>query len=176
MDPATQQALLLQLSAVVVGGLLSIVGGFLSTVYLENRQRQHEAQALALAFNGEIAALTGFVRKRNYRSQIERMAEQVKASGEPTFMAFRVRYAYDRVYGGNVDKVGLLPGRLPELVPRFYTLANSFLEDMLNLGERVYAEMEATHVLRIYNDMARFLDEMLATGDDIVAEVDRLYG
>jgi hypothetical protein len=49
------------------------------------------------------------------------LATQIEATGKPFYMPFRVRFAYDRVYQGNVSQVGLLRGRLPELVPAFYT-------------------------------------------------------
>jgi hypothetical protein len=53
-----------QLIAVVVGGLIAIAGGILTTTVLEKQKQQRESRNLALAFRGEITSLLELIRER----------------------------------------------------------------------------------------------------------------
>lgn len=166
---------LIALAPVIVGGLLAIVGGFLSTVMIENRRRRTEARNLALAFKGEIVALRSHIEERDYAARFQQVIEQMEATRQPFFMPFRIRFSYDSVYQSNVSKVGLLEGSLPELVPTFYTYLHSLMEDLNNIGEGVYADLDLDVLLRIHKDLQHVLVKTTALGEQIMQEVDRLY-
>ncbi len=166
---------LIALTPVIVGGLLAIVGGFVSTVMIENRRRRTEARNLALAFKGEITALRSHIEERGYAARFQQVIEQMEATRQPFFMPFRIRFSYDSVYQSNVSKVGLLEGSLPELVPTFYTYLHSLMEDLNNIGEGIYADLDLDVLLRIHKDLQRVLVKTTALGEQIIQEVDRLY-
>lgn len=170
----TEEALS-QLIAVFAGGLIAIAGGFLSTVLLENRRHAREARNLALAFKGEIGALLDHIQERGYARRIEEVVAQIEASGEPFYMPMRIRFQYDRVYAANVARIGILPGRLPEQIPFFYTRFSSILEDMVNLGEGAYASLDLPTLLRVYRDAERIMLATMELGERIEAEIDRTY-
>ena len=167
---------LLPLLAVVIGGLLSIAGGMVSTLWIENRRRWTESYHLALAFKGEICALLEHVAERSYLGRFSEVIAQIESSGEPFYLAFHMRFAYDRVYENNVERIGLLKPPLPEKIPIFYTRLTAILEDMVNLGEGKYAHLDLQILLRIYRDLHRLLGLSIDLGNEIVAEIDRLYG
>lgn len=164
-----------QIVAVLAGGLIAIAGGFLTTILLENRRQAREARNLALAFKGEIGALLDHIRERGYARRIEEITAQIEASGEPFYMPMRIRFQYDRVYDANVERVGMLAGSLPELIPFFYTRFSSILEDMVNLGEGAYATLDVPTLLRVYRDAQRIMMATIELGERIDEEIERAY-
>ena len=163
------------LLAVVVGGFLAIAGGYASTRLIEKHRQEQESRSLALAFKGEIMALLQYVERRNYAARFEQVIEQIEATQQPFFMPMRIRFAYDSVYQENVGRIGLLKGKLPELIPLFYTQLHAIMDDLANLGDRTYAELDLETLLRVYRDLQRFLAETASIGQAIVIEVDRQY-
>lgn len=166
---------LIPLIPVIVGGLLAIVGGFLSTVMIESRRRTTDSRNLALAFKGEITALLHHIEDRSYANRFQQVIEQMEATQTPFFMPFRIRFAYDSVYQNNVAKIGLLQGSLPEMVPTFYTYLRSMMEDLNNIGDGAYAKLDLEVLLRIHRDLQRVLAKTTSLGEQIIQEVDRQY-
>lgn len=160
----------------MVGGLLSITGGVVSTLWIETRRRRAESYHLALAFKSEICALVEHVKERNYPGRFEEVIAQIERTGEPFYIAFHIRFDYDRVYANNVERIGLLNTPLPEKFPIFYTRLTSIMEDMVNLGEGKYSHLDLQILLRLYRDVHRLLGQTIALGDEIATTVDRLYG
>jgi hypothetical protein len=171
MDPAV-----IQLAAVVLGGLLATGGGIATTLFVERQRRRQESRNLALAFKGEIAALLGQIEERRYLARFTEIIEQIEASGRPFFMPFRIRYRYDRVYDSNVQRIGLLKGTLPHSIPLFYTRLASLLEDMVNLGDGTYGQLEVARLVQVYADARAILSRTVAQGAEIIAAIDREYG
>jgi hypothetical protein len=175
MNASEMTQALLQLSAVVIGGLLTIASGFFSTLLLERRRQKAESLNLALAFKGEITALLALIKDRRYQERLLEVIAQIEKTREPFLMPFRIRFEYDRVYESNVDKIGMLKGPLPELIPHFYTRLVSLMEDMVSLGDGTYSQVELTLLLRIYRDTHRILGTTIELGEQIVREVDHQY-
>lgn len=167
---------ILQLSAVIVGGLLATAGGILTTLIIERQRRAHESKQLAMAFKGEIGALLQHVEERDYLGRISEVVDQIQYTGEPFSMRMRLRFKYDRVYENNLERLGLLKPPLPERIPLFYTRLNSILEDFINLAEGAYDQLELDTLLRIYRDLYRLMEKSLVDGKSIISEIDRLYG
>lgn len=170
IDPAAMQPI-----AVVIGGLLAVTGGFLSTTLLERRRRQQEARNLALAFGGEISGLLELIQERHYVQRFEQVISQIETTGEPFFMPFRVRYAYDRVYNANVGRIGLLQPPLSEQIPIFYTRLTSALDDMVSLGDGTYAQLDLPTLLRIYRDTKTAVLLTITEGEMIVGAIRQVY-
>jgi hypothetical protein len=101
--------------------------------------------------------------------------EQIESTRQPFYMPIHLRYRYDRVYDENVARIGVLKGRLPELVPLFYTRLTSILEDFVNIGDGSYASLEVDILLRVYMDMHHFIQVVVDSGKEILREIDRVY-
>jgi len=166
---------LVQIISVVVGGLLAITGGLVSTLVLERQRRVVDARNLALAFKGEITALVEHIEERNYLNRIAQVIEQIESTRQPFYMPFHLRFRYDRVYDGNVARIGVLKGKLPELIPLFYTRLTSVLEDFVSIGDGSYASLELDILLRVYRDMHHFIEVVVDLGHHILREIDRDY-
>ena len=167
---------ILQLGAVIIGGVLATAGGILTTILIERVRRKHDSAQLAMAFKGEISALLQHVEERDYAGRIADVIAQMEETGEPFFMPVRIRLQYDRVYENNVERIGLLRDPLPERIPLFYTRLNSILEDFVNLAEGAYAGLEFAVLVRVYRDLHRLLERSLEDGGRIIREIDRVYG
>jgi hypothetical protein len=166
---------MVQIISVVIGGLLAITGGLATTFALERQRRTAESRNLALAFKGEITALVEHIEERNYLQRITQVIEQIESTRQPFYMPIHLRYRYDRVYDENVARIGVLKGRLPELVPLFYTRLTSILEDFVNIGDGSYASLEVDILLRVYMDMHHFIQVVVDSGKEILREIDRVY-
>lgn len=166
---------IMQLVAVVIGGLLATGGGILTTLLVENQKRKHESAQLAMAFKGEIKALLQQIEERAYLSRISAILTQMQETGQPFFMPLRLQFRYDRVYENNVGRIGLLKDPLPERIPIFYTRMNSILEDFLNLAEGTYTALDLPTIQRIYMDLHRLVEHSIADGSEIIQAIDALY-
>ncbi len=169
------EAALMQLLAVIVGGLLATGGGILTSIFLERDRQKRESRNLALAFKGEITALLQQIEERHYQHRIEQVIAQIETERQPFLMPFRIRFRYDRVYDENVERIGILKEPLPELIPLFYTRLTSVLDDMLSLGDSTYAVLPLDVLLRIYRDMLRLLGEITQVGERILQAIDERY-
>lgn len=173
-DHMTEQAIL-QLTAVLLGGLLATAGGIVTTLVIERRKERVASYHLALAFKGEIYALLQQIEERNYQSRIADIVAQIEQTGEPFHMPLRIRFQYDRVYDSNVERLGILKAPLPEKIPLFYTRLSSIMEDMLNLAEGTYATLDVPVLVRIYKDVQRLMAETIDEGNELLAMIDTLY-
>ena len=159
---------MVQLAAVLLGGLLAIAGSIFTTLFRDAQLQRRESRNLALAFKGEITALLELIQDRNYLKRMADVIEQIEQSGQPFYMPFRVRFEYDRVYRENVARIGILNPPLPEQIPLFYTRFTSILEDLVSLGDGTYTGLELAILLRIYRDAYRLLDLLLRQGETIL--------
>lgn len=166
---------MVQLAAVLLGGLLAIAGGIVTTLFRDEQLQRRESRNLALAFKGEITALLELIQERNYLKRMADVIEQIEQSGQPFYMPFRVRFEYDRVYRENVARIGILNSPLPEQIPLFYTRFTSVLEDLASLGDGTYTGLELAILLRIYRDAHRLLEILLSQGETILAAIDHEY-
>jgi hypothetical protein len=166
---------LVQLSAVLLGGILAIVGGIWTTSYNARQAQLRESRNLAHAFKGEITAMVELIEERAYLKRLTEIGHQIERTREPFFTPFKIRFRYDRVYDTNVAKIGLLKHPLPEQIPLFYTRLTSIMEDMVSLGDGTYADCDLDLLLRIYGDTVRLLRITLDQGKEIIATIDREY-
>jgi hypothetical protein len=163
------------LIAVIVGGLLAIAGGIITTTLLERWKQAQESRNLALAFKGEITSLLELIEERGYVNRLGEIIEQIETTRQPFYMPFKARFKYDRVYEANVDQIGTLRPPLPESVAIFYTRLNSILEDLIALGEGMYADRDLELLLRIYKDSRRLLLQTISHGEAVVETINKVY-
>ena len=165
----------LPLIGVLIGGSLSIIGGFVSSYLLECRKQATESKRIALAFRGEIQALLKIAVSRKYVQGIEQIIEAMERSGQELFVHIHVRRDYFGVYKSNVSNIGLLKNRLPELVARFYVQSNSVLEDLESYRDGSWASADVMSLIDSHKELKALLVDTELLGTEIVKEIDKLY-
>lgn len=166
----------MQLMAVIIGGLIAITGGFLSTTLLERQRMTRDSKNLAFAFGGEITAVLELIKERNYEERFAQVISEIEETGAPFYMPFRVRFKYDRVYEANVSRIGLLALPLPKEIPLFYTRLASILEDLVSLGDGTYSQLELAILLRVYRDSRTAIQKAVSQGEGILKTIADVYG
>ena len=114
----------------LAGGLLTLV----SAITVLTVQRRNSRQSLEGAFAGEIGALIGIVKHRNYREHIQSCIALMEQTNEPQILQIRVTYDYFTVYKQNASQLGLLRPPMARDVSIFYTYCFSILEDFQSMA------------------------------------------
>lgn len=155
---------------VIIGGAINVV----STYCLEGRKQKAESRRLALAFQGEISALLGIIKRRRYVEICQAVIEEMERTQEKIPITVHVRREYFLVFKTNVGNIGLLECPLPQLIAQFYVQANSVLEDMESHRDGTMDEMDVTYLIEITKEMRALLEETVNVGEEIIKETTRL--
>jgi hypothetical protein len=166
----------LPLIGVLVGGAIAIIGGLISNLWVEWRRDRRLRKSLALAFQGEITALLEIVAKRGYIDGLKEMLRNIENSGEPIIYHFRARREYFSVYKANVSAIGMLRPPLPNLVARFYTQANSILEDIEQFEGVDPSTVDPKLLAKAYRELLALFEDTTNVGKQVVKEVSDQYG
>jgi hypothetical protein len=179
MDPNPDTAITLKdympLLSVVIGGLLAILGGFASTIFVEWRRNARESKKLAFAFRGEIQALSTLVKKRGYAEGIEAHIKHMEQTNQPLFLQIDVRREYFNIFISNIKNIGILKNPLPELIAKFYVQANSILEDFQSYREGVWHNASVEDLISSHKELLLLIKETFSLADEIVDKIGRLY-
>ncbi len=165
----------IQLVSVIVGGLIAITGGILSSVLIESRKNRERSKNLAHSFKGEITAILELIKERKYSDRFGQVIEDIRKTGSPFFMPFKIRYRYDRVYEANIGLIGILKPPLPEVIPLFYTRLTSVLEDMMSLGDGSYSKLDVDLIIRIYTEDQKAIMLITEQGEKIIKTISEIY-
>lgn len=165
----------LPLVGVVIGGVLAIIGGFLSNVIPEVYRNRRESRQLALALRGELEALSHIAKRRQYVESLKNMIAIMEKKREPLFVNIQVRHDYFKIYNNNADKIGVLREPLPEYVARVYVQANSILEDLQSYREGLYASASVDSVIASYKELVELMEDTYALADEIVELITEVY-
>ena len=163
------------LISVIVGGVLTFLGGVYGPSLLEKSKHKRDSKSLALAFRGELIAIRKIVNHRNYLEFLTEIINHIKTTNEPRIIKINARQNYFNVYEKNVDKLGMLPNPLPELIATFYTQAKSVLEDLETLNEGAYSSANAELMIHFYEELHSLLYQSMELIDDIVQEIETAY-
>ena len=160
----------------LLGGVLSLLGGFLSPTYIDHIRSKREARNLALAFSGEILALKRIVETRRYIEDLRTCVNNIRQTGEPIYFSVSIRKEYFQVYKENVSRIGLLKPPLPESIAMFYTQAQSILEDMEDFNNWTKMEqLGQENLLRRYEEVLILLESTNVLSSQIIDEISRIY-
>jgi hypothetical protein len=163
------------LIGVVVGGVLAIVGGFASNLFVEWRRSVAESKKLALAFKGELSALSLIAIKRGYVENIKAIIESMEETNQPLFVQIHVRREYFNVFNSNVSKIGALKNPLPEMIARFYVQANSILEDLQSYCDGTWANTSIESLIASKKELVSLMEDTFALADEIVEKIEKMY-
>ena len=160
----------------LIGGGLSLLGGFLSPILTDSFRNKREATNLALAFAGEITALIRIVETRRYSEDIQTCIAQMEKTHEPIFYTVTIRQDFVRAYEQNVSRIGLLEAPLPENIAMFYTQTQAILEDLADIDDHPKMEkLGQEHLLRRYKNLLSLLDSTVALSQEILIEISKIY-
>ena len=157
---------------VVVGGLLTFLGGLIGNFLLQWNQRKAEIKSLTGAFVGEIRALLSIVERRRYLEGIEQLIQQVRTTNQPATYSFSARRNPFSVYDSNVSRIGILPSPLPELICRFYSQSRSVLEDIDDMRNPQAGTWTAAESLSRLEE----LRDLLRDSNNLANEIIRVAG
>ena len=163
------------LIGVLVGGVLAIIGGLVSNLFVEWRRNVVESKRLAYAFKGELQALSSIARKRRYTEIINYYIAEMEKTRQPLFVNIQVRREYFNVFNSNVSKLGLLKNPLPELLATFYVQSNSILEDLQSYREGTWANASVESIIGSKKELLSLMEDTYALAEVIVKQIDKLY-
>jgi hypothetical protein len=165
----------LPLIGVVVGGVLALVGGFASNLFIETRRNADESKKLAFAFKGELLALSYIVKKRGYVVSLKLMIETMEKTNQPLIVHIKVSREYFNVFNANVNKIGSLKNPLPELIARFYVQANAVLEDLESLRNGDWSNSSVEALIGGKKELVSLMEETFSLADEIVVKIEEVY-
>ncbi len=163
------------LIGVMAGGVLAIVGGFASNLFVEWRRNATESKKLAFAFKGELQALSSIAKRRGYVEHIKTMIKTMEQTNQPLFVHIHVRREYFNVFNSNVSKIGALKNPLPEMIARFYVQANSVLEDLQSYRDGTWASASVESLIRSKKELVSLMEETFSLADEIVNKIENMY-
>ncbi|MBD2232234.1 hypothetical protein [Phormidium tenue] len=154
----------------LIGGLLTFIGGLLGSVLIQQRQRHLERKSLASAFHGEIQALIGIVQKRQYIQGIKNAINDLKSGKRITYQ-MRVTRKYFNVYDENLDKIGILPCPLPEMIVELYTIMTAVLEDLDVINESEFYDADPEVVISHLSELKSLFEYAIESGMKISQKI-----
>lgn len=126
---------MIPLWSALFGGILTISGTLILAWFNKSGDRKHEAQQLARALRGEIAASISIVEYRKYSQGLKQLSEWCLSANVIGNYSVASREDYRVIYKSNAEKLGILPALMAEQISTLYTHAASILEDFKTLDE-----------------------------------------
>jgi hypothetical protein len=177
---ANEATMWLNLTPVIVGGLIGIagsvigiIGSFATSVYLESIRREAERKSLTGAIVGEISALLEISERRRYVEALSSLIAMAKA-GHPDIsysFVFSVRRNPFIVYDANLSRIGILRVPLPRKIARFYAQASSILEDIADMREDKFRR-DHDESIRVLEGLLKLFEDTHSLGREIIADAD----
>jgi hypothetical protein len=158
------------LIAVIVGGGISIAG----QVILELVREGRKTEQLSLAIAGEISALLLIVDARRYVEAILANLALARA-GTTSLLKVHIEQTYFSVIEANLQNIGMLPGELTLLIPKFLTLSKSTLEDISAIRAGDWDDKTAAELATMYDGLHQVIVAATSTGREIVALIEAIY-
>ncbi len=163
------------LAGVIVGGAISCVSTIGVTFVFDFYKQRRDAQNLALAFKGGIAAILTIIEERRYVKLIDDTIAAGNAGTPVGFPKVRVRRNYVELYNKNVERIGILHPLLAEKIPVFYTYVNSLLEDLESANEGDLDNLAAALILEMLLEFKTLLAKTVELGSEIASIINAKY-
>lgn len=152
---------------VMLGGVLTTLGGFAAQWYSARRERK----SIARAFAGEIGAIAHIVERRGYIPEIKERIKNAKETGQPQTLRIFIRRNYFQVFESNNVKLGLLPSNHAQDVVKFYTLCKSITEDVDLEGPTHTSGADSVERL---GRLLGLFNEAMTLGEQLVPKLERV--
>lgn len=165
----------LPLFGVIVGGLLAIFGGYISTRLVNKRHHDQQSRNIAYAIRGEIGALVDVFRDRKYLNGLETAIELMKSTNQVHPVKIHIRQDYTRVYNSNVGNIGILPGELSQEVASFYTRLFTVFDILKSYSDDVFSDRPPEFFIASYQGLHDQLSALLVKGEKVKSMVSQKY-
>ncbi len=159
---------------VLIGGILTFLGGIVGNQLLHIRQRKNDRENLSATFAGEISAILWIINRRNYIREIEVALDGMRHGKRVRFTGLIVR-DYLLVYKQNVGKLGVLDSPLSNEIVTFYTYVNALLEDNGELAAANVDTIDLNYLIRRHEDALELLNKTVKCGDKILKEFESSF-
>lgn len=159
---------------VLIGGILTFLGGIVGNQLLHIRQRKNDRENLSATFAGEISAILWIINRRNYIREIEIALDGMRNGKRVRFTGLIVR-DYLLVYKQNVGKLGVLDSPLSNEIVTFYTYVNALLEDNGELAAANVDTIDLNYLIRRHEDALELLNKTVKCGDKILKEFESSF-
>ena len=165
----------------LAGGACAIVGSLLATSWAKWIERGHEARQFAKAFKGELSGIVNILELRNYQAGLRHYAHLCETEQKVHVYCVVAREEYRTIYKSNADKLGCLPGSLPEQISILYTQIAAILEEFhaseeIKEGKRNISVLGSfDHAAQRYRATAKFIDDLVVKAKNVISEIDRRY-
>jgi hypothetical protein len=158
------------LVGVFVGASAAIAGG----VALEAYRRCRDRQGTASAFAGEISSIFKMTARRNHVATFTNILARLKAGTDVEIPRITQGRDYrDPVADRFLDKLGLLPGDIPERTVQFYSMLSGVRLDIERMADKEFDRMGKISIieedLEIWQDAAK-------DAEILVADLRRAFG
>jgi hypothetical protein len=118
-------------TSAVLGAFIGASAGIGSGILLEMYRRHRDTRGTALALAGEIASLLHMAEVRRYVPAFERFLAELREGHDVSIPRITHGRDYrDPVADRYLDKIGYLPGDLPERIVRFYAVLSGIRHDL----------------------------------------------
>ncbi|KKB62407.1 hypothetical protein WM40_17360 [Robbsia andropogonis] len=155
----------------LAGGAIGIASSF----GLEWFKGRRKSKSLALSFQGSMGAIQDIVSARDYANALISHVAAIDAGQPAQIFKLSASKDYVEIYRANVGKLGSLHGNLPFLVPRYYIVVNSLLEDVQALHRGDWNDQNAAAIRNLYVGMIALLTELGSIYERVEGEIDRHY-
>jgi hypothetical protein len=159
-----------------IGAAAVIFGGFL----VESYRRHRDLQGIASALAGEVAGILHMTEKRDYPRYLERVLGQLDAGqnvpipkliggSDNNYTVATMFPVMDRY----LDKLGLLPGTLPERIVRFYQFVGGIRLDLDRLATNEFDAPGKASLIRedldLWKETSRLGEQLVRELRDVAA-------
>ena len=159
----------------VIAALITGSAAANGPMLLWHKQSVKEKKGVQAAFLAEVSVLVEILHYRRYLAGLRDCQSQLQAiglsqgifGGEPKPITFTIPIdeGYNRVYRGNIDKIGMLPADQAAQIVRFYQYADAFKVDVsvtgcLGVGTKRHED---------FKEVADLLQQLLELGSALVA-------
>lgn len=160
-------------SAAILGAFIggtAIVGSY---VILESYKRHRDRQGTASAFAGEIAAELRMGEARKYVENFTTIAAQLEQGDERPFPAIvsGEHRGPEPALRPLRDRIGMLPGDLPERVAQFHLYLGAIRTDLLRLAEGEFRGRPADAAILIREDLHLWVNDTVPLGRQLVTDL-----
>jgi len=159
----------------VIAALITGSTAACGPMLLWHKQSVKEKYGIQAAFLAEISVLVEMLHYRRYLAGLRDCQSQLQAFGlsqgmfgdgpKPITFTIPVDEGYNRVYRGNINKIGMLPADQAAQIVRFYQYADAFKVDVsvtgcLGIGTKRHED---------FKEVADLLQQLLDLGSALVA-------
>lgn len=171
--------------AVIIGGILTFLGGFAGNLLLQSKQRKNDCKHLTATFAGDIFAILSIIKEREYENELKIALDKMKdfkQKGSKQRIIFRqvifrrpIQGDYLMVYRQNVGKLGVLESSLAAKIVIFYTNITMLLDDNREVVETDENTADLDYFAVRHKETLNLLTKTVKRGEEVLKELNKEF-